>query len=97
MLREITWPEFLEWQAFETLEPFESERADWRSAQVAQALWNIARDQKKNPNGWPLSDFILPFGDAPRPEAVTQTLETQELLIDSWVAGTNAVFAKKGN
>lgn len=94
MLRRITWKQFIEWRIYDELEPFGEERGDARSAQIAQALWNIARDVKKNPKGWPLSDFILAWGDAPR-LIIKQSLETQELLIDSWIAGSNAVFALK--
>lgn len=94
MLAEMTWKEFLEWEAFEEVEPFETERADVRSAHIVQTLWNIARDTKANPKGWPLTDFLLAFGDTPRPHA-EQSLETQTLLIDSWIAGSNAVFKKE--
>lgn len=94
MLRGISWSQFLEWQAFETLEPFGEERDDYRAASIVQALWNIARDTKQNPNGWPLTDFLLSFGDAPS-RRVQQTLATQELLVDSWIDGHNAVVLAK--
>jgi hypothetical protein len=90
----MTWEQFREWEIFEELEPFETERADYRSAHVIQTLWNIARDPRRHPDGWPLSDFVLTFGDSPR-LSVAQTLETQVLLIESWIAGSNAVFAIK--
>jgi hypothetical protein len=93
MLREITWQQLEEWKTFQELEPFDTERADYHSAQVVQALWNIHRDMKTNPNGWPIENFLLTFGDTPRP-VIAQSLETQELLIDSWIAGSNAVLAK---
>lgn len=94
MLRCMTWEQFQEWRAFDELEPFGEERSDIRSAQIVQALWNIARDVKKNPQGWPLSDFVLAFGDAPRP-SLGQSIETQELLIDAWIQGSNAAFAAR--
>lgn len=96
MLRSISWEQFLEWQAYFELEPFGEERGDFRSGQIVQALWNIARDPKRNPDGWPLSEFLLTFGDTPR-RIVEQSVETQELLIDSWIIGHNAALAAKGN
>lgn len=84
----------MEWQAFYDLEPFGEERDDIRTASVVQALWNIARDVKKCPNGWPLQDFVLAFGDTPR-WTVKQTVADQEFLIDSWIIGHNAAEAAK--
>jgi hypothetical protein len=67
-------------------------------AGVRQALWNIARDTKKVPNGWPLEDFLLFFGDQPAPnsDAGKQPLDYQELLINNWVWGHNAAVEAKG-
>lgn len=98
MLREMTWSQFLEWRAFDDLEPFGEERSDFRTAQVVQTLWNIHRDPKRNPDGWPLTDFVLAFGDSPyrREEKPAQSPETIELHIDAWVAASNAKFAAKG-
>ncbi len=39
--------EFVEWQAFELLEPFGDAAANWRAAMIAQLTANIARDPKK--------------------------------------------------
>jgi hypothetical protein len=65
-----------------------------------QALWNIARDPQKNPDGWPLTDFVLAIGDSPwrtvtGSTAVKQSVETMEFLIDSWIGGSNEVFKAK--
>lgn len=92
MLRSISWAQFLEWEHFSTVEPFGEERDDIRAASIVQALWNIARDTKACPNGWPLTDFLLSFGDTPL-RTVKQTVQTQELLIDSWIGGHNAALA----
>lgn len=97
MLGGLTATQILEWQVYDELDPFGEERADYRSAQIVQALWNIARDATKHPNGWSIEEFVLAFGDTPRLAKVPQSLETMELLIDSWIAGSNAVFANKGN
>lgn len=94
MLDEITWPQFCEWRAYDALEPFGEERGDYRSAQIVQALWNIARDVKKNPNGWPITEFLLSFGDQPS-RHVQQSIETQTLLLESWIGAHNAGITKE--
>jgi hypothetical protein len=99
MVQQMTWEQLLEWRTFEELEPFGEERDDFRAAQIVQALWNIARDPKTCPKGWPLTDFVLAIGDSPWRSVMAagqaQTLETQELLIDAWIVGSNAAFAAK--
>jgi hypothetical protein len=93
MLASMTWSQFLEWEEFEELERFSEERADYRSAHIVQSLWNIARDRKANPNGWPIADFLLAFGDSVIHTATTkQSLETQELHLDAWIIGNNAFY-----
>jgi len=96
MLRGITWETFLEWQAFESLEPFETERQDYRIAHVVHALWTIARAQIGNTEERPIADFLLNFGDLKIARAdltVKQTVEYQEMLIDSWCFLNNAALA----
>jgi hypothetical protein len=73
MLREITWRQFLEWQAFFVLEPFDEDRADIRIASVVQALLNINRDRKKRKKPYTLEDARVWFGDTPRPKREAQT------------------------
>jgi hypothetical protein len=99
MLGRVTWRQLSEWMAFEELEPFGEERDDFRAAQIVQALWNIARDQTKCPNGYPLTDFVLKIGDSPwrsvGAASTAQTVESQELLIDAWVFGHNEALKAK--
>lgn len=88
------------WRVFETLEPFEDERADWNTAHIVQAL---------APGRKPLSDFRLPFGDTlvvapvaintspaatvPVPQTSIQTVAQQEMLMHSWIDGSNLIFS----
>lgn len=87
MLRSIPGWKLIEWQLFDELEPPDGERADWQFARIVQAL---IRDGKL------LKDFVLPFGDTPGPEPIQQPVAYQEMLIDAWVAGSNAMFKAKG-
>lgn len=86
-----------EWKAFSELEPFGEERMDYRMAAIEAALWNIARDVKRYPHGWPVTEFLLGFGDLKKKAktAVAQTIRTQELLLDSWIAGSNLMFQRE--
>lgn len=47
------------WEAYAELEPFDELRADYRSAQIVQMLYNINRDSKKEPNGRKIDEFLL--------------------------------------
>lgn len=59
MLRSITAKQWLMWEAYAALEPFDELRADYRSAQIVQMLYNINRDSKKEPKGRKIEDFLL--------------------------------------
>ena len=85
MRRELPPWKWQEWKIFEELEPFSDERIDWGFAHVCQFL---AR------NGKPLRDFMLPHGDYTTGVTVVQDLKTQELLLDTWIAGSNLMFEK---
>ena len=96
MLRSMSALQFAKWQVYDELDPFGEERDDYRFASICQALWNIARNVKTNPTGWPLTDFLVLFGDMPKKVYQSpQTIEHQELLIDSWVFTNNAIVAAK--
>lgn len=96
LLKRIPAWKLHEWKAYEELEPFPDERADLSAAHIVQYLWAATGDPKKYPNGRPLSDFLLKFGDSNRVTAPpVQTVEYQELLIDGWIAGHNAALAGK--
>lgn len=68
MIRYIPAKLLIDWEAYMAIEPFDELRADYRSAQIAQMLYNINRDTKKDPDGRPISDFVLQFDDPETPE-----------------------------
>lgn len=80
---------FREWRMFEELDPFSIDRNDVSLARIVQYL---ARD------GRPLREFMFPFGDLPNVwvSAPKQTVEQQERLIDTWIAGNNMALQAKG-
>lgn len=65
----MTGAQFLEWQYYASLEPFDETRADVRAAQIVQALWNIARDTKAHPTPFALKQFLIEFGEQPPKKA----------------------------
>jgi hypothetical protein len=94
MLRSITAKQFREWQAFDLLDPIGEERDDFRAASIVQALYNIARDGTRHPNPWPITDFLVAFGDRPRADT-KQSVEFQERLINDWCNTSNAILKEK--
>lgn len=66
---------------------------DIRIAHVVQTLANINRDPKKHPQGFPLTDFILPFGDLPNKVKQKQTWQ-QQFAIAQIVAGALTAAAE---
>jgi len=65
MLRSISAEQFKEWQIFEQLEPFESEKNAYRFALLTRILANVYRDPKKRSEPWSLDDCMYKFGDDP--------------------------------
>lgn len=78
MIRRIPAKLMVDWEAYMAVEPFDEVRADYRSAQIAQMLYNINRDTKKDPDGKPLGEFLLQFDDPETPEEKQKRLD-QEL------------------
>ena len=64
LLRSLTLDEFRRWRAFAYLEPWDETRADYRAASIVWAIVNMNRDAKKHPTPYPLTDFLLKFGEA---------------------------------
>ncbi len=87
MLREISAQQFFDWLHYYQLEPFGEKRSDYRSAQIAQALYNINRDTKKHKQPFPLEDFVIPFGDTEEKKSKKrQTWEDQLLIAQALTA-----------
>jgi hypothetical protein len=75
MLRSITRRQFEEWKLYASLEPFDEERADLRTASVVQTLAEINRNPKRRKRAFTLEDARLHFGDSPA-RAETTPLKT---------------------
>lgn len=87
MLREMSWFEFLEWEAFYQLEPFGEIRDDYRAAQIESALYNVWRDTKKHPQPFPIQDFLLKFGEEPKKKQTVEEQKSMLLMIAATYSG----------
>lgn len=105
MLEEMSWDQFLEWNAFDALEPFGEEREDFRSASVRQTITNVLGSlHVPNYQQMPLRDFLLGFGDsgalaaAPvvAPAKAAAKVEFIEMVIGAWCSGQNRIVAEGG-
>ena len=85
MLAEITWPLFIEWRAYDELDPIGDERADIRSAQQVQIHANLNRGKHQDP--YPLSQFVLPFGDYEPPPPPQQDWRAMKRMMLDFSAG----------
>jgi hypothetical protein len=63
MLDQMSWKEFQDWRNFNELEPFTAMREDMRTASIVAALYNLRRNTEKFPDPFPVTDFLLLFGD----------------------------------
>jgi len=84
MLRLITARQFLTWAAYEELEPFGEERADYRAASIVQTIVNMNRDTKKHPRPFDIEDFVLRFGDSTAPKKKQQTWQEQKQIMQMY-------------
>ena len=63
MLRSLTAKQFMEWEHYAQLEPFNELRQDYRIASIVTMLANVNRDPKKP--AYKLEDFVLKFEQVP--------------------------------
>jgi hypothetical protein len=63
MLREISAKQFIEWIAFDELEPIGGLKDDYRAASIVATLVNLRRNVEKFPAPIPISNFLLKWGD----------------------------------
>lgn len=57
MLRELTAKQFMEWEAYARMEPFNELRDDFRAARICEVIWNVAVASKEHQR--PIQDFLL--------------------------------------
>lgn len=60
MLRNMTWVSFLEWVAYDEVEPFGERRADLRNGLMCATIANCHRDSTRS-KPFKATDFIIDF------------------------------------
>ena len=60
----LTAKEFIGWEHYAALEPFDETRADYRAASIATMIANVHRG--KDQKAYKLEDFVLKFGEQPK-------------------------------
>lgn len=58
MLRGMTWQQFLEWKAYDQVQPLGDERGDWQAASICAALMTAITRKVFSPE-----TFLLKFRD----------------------------------
>jgi hypothetical protein len=79
MLRRITAKQFREWLAYAELEPFDETRADYRTADIVRAIYNVHRGRGQQPIA--LEDAVLRFGGSAKATANKRQSPAEQLNI----------------
>lgn len=64
MLDRMSFDDFLNWRAFDLIEPFGDRRADYHAASICAAVFNAALMRGGSRKRVRVSDFLLEFKDA---------------------------------
>lgn len=94
MLSEITYEEFVEWQAFRFLDPPLGERADWLAAMLGVAF--TSPYVKKGGRRPQIKDFLATWG-AEFSEPVRKSSKQINEAMRKFVAMTKAAYGGKPN
>jgi hypothetical protein len=91
--RSLTAKQFLEWEAYARLEPFNELRADYRAASIATMIANVNRDAKKHPKAYVLEDFVLKYEE--KEQGASSQPWQQKLAIAQAICMAYAAKAKE--
>lgn len=64
----ITYRQYLDWLAYQLIDPFGDVRADWRIAKVAALIAELKRDRTRRFNPYEPKEFVLKFVDPQKPQ-----------------------------
>lgn len=65
MLQSMTWEQFREWRAYESIEPFGDRRADWHAASICAAVWNATLASRGIDKQMTVEQMLLHFKAKP--------------------------------
>jgi hypothetical protein len=87
MLNEMSYEEFIQWQAFYESNPFDEERSDLNAANIAAMIYNMGRTKGKSLSP---KDCVLKFGNTTK--TTKQQSQKQQLQV---VKQLNSLFGGK--
>lgn len=96
MLRQIDTHQFNEIRALAEIEPFGEDRMDIRFAILASVIAGSAGAKAKDGQPYSAEHFLRALRFEPETEAPKQSLEYQTQVLNSWIDGSNRMFAEKG-
>lgn len=94
LLRSITFDQFLEWKAYDTLFPFGDTRQDWNFASLAATVMNALMISVRSEQRFRPKDFLLEFKDEPSKVAVepkkapVPNWQRMKFIAKMWFAGS---------
>lgn len=71
MLREMPFPQLVEWMAFDTLEPIGGHRGDWQAASVSATMMNATAMRAGISTRFRPKDFLLEFDKPVKDDVIT--------------------------
>lgn len=80
----ITAKQFMEWQHYAALEPFDETRDDYRAASIVTMIANVNRG--KDHRAYSIEDFVLKFGSENSRQRQTSA---DHLMIARWFTGVS--------
>lgn len=88
MLKQITWPQFLELKAYDQIEPIGTRRTDYQAASICATLANLAVGRRSR-RRFKVSDFLLEFdkqAEAAPDKPAGQTWQEQKMIAKMFFA-----------
>jgi Protein of unknown function (DUF4035) len=85
MLRSMTARQLEAWRYYETIEPFEEYRGDWRNAHLVATLANIYRP--KGGRVHKISEHLLPFDQKEKKQSTWQSMKATAASIYKMFGG----------
>lgn len=84
----MTARQWQEWRVYMKAVPFGEERADYRTASIVQALWNIAMSYVGKRGSITLEECLMKFGDSIEAPSNSQTEEEKAEILRAIFAET---------
>lgn len=99
MLRELPSGEFMEWQAYDKIEPIGGLRGDWHAASICATLMNIACARAGSKTRFKPKDLLLEWREEQPtvevPAAPRQSWQEQKMIAMMFAAASNTPTKRK--